>query len=132
MSEIASTLIRHRRRLTEVVRVLSRHGLATWAARAQGVAGIGPVEALVNSVVTPADREASDGARLRAAFAELGTTFIKFGQMLSLRADVVGQETADELAELRAGVPADAPGVAQKTVEVQLGAPSPSSSSGSR
>ena len=78
---------------------------------------------MVNSVVTPADREASDGARLRAAFAELGTTFIKFGQMLSLRADVVGQETADELAELRAGVPADAPGVAQKTVEVQLGGP---------
>jgi ubiquinone biosynthesis protein len=123
MSEIAGTLLKHRRRLTEVARVLSRHGLATWAARAQGIAGIGPVEALVNSVVTPADIGASDGARLRAAFAELGTTFIKFGQMLSLRPDVVGQEIADELAELRASVPADAPGVAQKTVETQFGSP---------
>ena len=55
--------------------------------------------------------------------AELGTTAIKFGQMLSLRPDVVGKDIADELSLLQADVPADAPGVAVRTVEAQLGKP---------
>ena len=55
--------------------------------------------------------------------AELGTTAIKFGQMLSLRPDVVGKDIADELSLLQAEVPADAPGVAVRTVEAQLGKP---------
>ena len=78
---------------------------------------------LVHRVVSEEDVSASEGERLRAALAELGTTAIKFGQMLSLRPDVVGKDVADELALLQAEVPADAPGVAVGTVEAQLGKP---------
>ena len=65
----------------------------------------------------------TEGERLRGALTELGTTFIKFGQMLSLRPDVVGEDVANELSKLQASVPPDPPGAAQATVEAQLGKP---------
>ncbi len=43
--------------------------------------------------------------RLRLAFEELGTTFIKVGQVLSTRPDLVGKDVADELAKLQDEVP---------------------------
>lgn len=39
--------------------------------------------------------------RLRLAFEELGPTFIKLGQMLSTRPDIVGEELAEELSKLQ-------------------------------
>ena len=111
MAEVAATLVKHRQRLNEIARVLARHGLAAWAARGSGIADVGPVESLVSRAVPPAEREASDGERLRGALTELGTTYIKFGQMLSLRPDVVGEDIANELSKLQATVPADPPGV---------------------
>jgi ubiquinone biosynthesis protein len=123
MTDITGTLLKHRKRLNEIAGALARHGLAAWAARGGGIAGLPPIDALVHHVVSEEDIGASDGERLRHALAELGTTAIKFGQMLSLRPDVVGQDIADELALLQADVPADAPGVAVRTVEAQLGKP---------
>ena len=43
--------------------------------------------------------------RLRMAFEELGPTFIKFGQVLSGRPDLITHQFADELAKLRDEVP---------------------------
>jgi ubiquinone biosynthesis protein len=123
MADVTSTLLKHRTRLNEIAGALARHGLAAWAARGGGIAGLAPIENLVQRVVSEEDVSASEGERLRGALAELGTTAIKFGQMLSLRPDVVGQDIADELALLQAEVPADAPGVAARTVEAQLGKP---------
>ena len=123
MADVTGTLLKHRKRLNEIAGALGRHGLAAWAARGGGIAGLAPIENLVHRVVSEEDVGASDGERLRGALAELGTTAIKFGQMLSLRPDVVGKDIADELALLQAEVPADAPGVAVGTVEAQLGKP---------
>ena len=123
MADVTGTLLKHRKRLNEIAGALGRHGLAAWAARGGGIAGLAPIETLVHRVVSEEDVSASEGERLRAALAELGTTAIKFGQMLSLRPDVVGKDVADELALLQAEVPADAPGVAVGTVEAQLGKP---------
>ncbi len=64
----------------------------------------------------------SNGERLRSALTELGTTWIKFGQILSLRPDLVGLDVAGELEQLQADVPADPPGVARALVESALGA----------
>ena len=47
--------------------------------------------------------------RLRLALTEMGPTFIKLGQVLSTRADLVGPEIADELRKLQADTPADPP-----------------------
>jgi len=43
--------------------------------------------------------------RIRLVFEELGTTFIKVGQVLSTRPDLVGSDVADELAKLQDRVP---------------------------
>jgi ubiquinone biosynthesis protein len=123
MTDVTGTLLKHRKRLNEITTALARHGLATWAARGGGIAGLAPIENLVHRVVSEEDLNASEGERLRRALAELGTTAVKFGQMLSLRPDLVGKDVADELSLLQADVPADAPGVAVLTVEAQLGKP---------
>ncbi|MFZ8929472.1 MAG: ubiquinone biosynthesis regulatory protein kinase UbiB, partial [Pseudohongiellaceae bacterium] len=44
------------------------------------------------------------GARLRMALEELGPIFIKFGQLLSTRRDMVPEDIADELASLQDNV----------------------------
>jgi ubiquinone biosynthesis protein len=80
------------------------------------------LQKLRDQVVSPEVVAMSEGERLRASLTELGTTWVKFGQMLSLRPDVVGAEIATELETLQGAVPADPPGVAQHTVEVELGA----------
>jgi ubiquinone biosynthesis protein len=45
------------------------------------------------------------GVRLRKALEELGPVFIKFGQMLSTRRDLLPEDLADELAKLQDEVP---------------------------
>jgi ubiquinone biosynthesis protein len=110
-------------RLNEIAGALARHGLAAWAARGSGIAGLAPIDTVVHRFVGADDVGATDGERLRRVLGELGTTAIKFGQMLSLRPDLVGKDVADELSLLHADVPADAPGVAVCTVEEQLGHP---------
>jgi len=63
------------------------------------------------------------GTRLREALEELGPIFIKFGQMLSTRPDLLPDDLALELARLQDRVP-PFPGVeAQRLVEASLGGP---------
>lgn len=49
----------------------------------------------------------SSSVRLRMAFEELGATFIKLGQMLSLRSDIIPAELAVELSKLQDSVQND-------------------------
>jgi ubiquinone biosynthesis protein len=57
------------------------------------------------------------------ALTDLGTTFIKLGQVLGTRPDLVGPEVAHELSHLQSGTPADPPEVAVATIEKELGRP---------
>ncbi len=59
--------------------------------------------------------------RVRLALTELGTTFIKLGQMLSTRPDLVGPEMAGELAHLQTDTPADPPATVRATIKAELG-----------
>ncbi len=65
----------------------------------------------------------SVGERIRLACEELGPTFIKVGQILSTRPDVVSPEVAAELARLRSGTPPDGFEQVRAVVESELGAP---------
>lgn len=121
MAELTGTLIRHRKRLGEVAGVLARNGLAAWVPPGDGLLDAGVLKKLRAQTVGAEITELSEGERLRNALTELGTTWVKFGQMLSLRPDVVGAEVAAELEELQGAVPADPPGVARRTVEQELG-----------
>jgi ubiquinone biosynthesis protein len=62
------------------------------------------------------------GERLRRALEDLGPVFIKFGQMLSTRRDLLPQDIADELAKLQDRVPPFASDEAVARIEEALGA----------
>jgi len=51
------------------------------------------------------DRKQQDAESLRSAFEELGPTFIKFGQILSTRPDILPADYIEELAKLQDQVP---------------------------
>jgi len=63
------------------------------------------------------------GARLRLALEELGPIFVKFGQALSTRRDLLPEEIADELAKLQDNVPPFPGALARAQIEKAYGAP---------
>ncbi len=65
--------------------------------------------------------DAPRGERLRRAMEELGPVFIKFGQMLSTRRDLLPEDIADELAKLQDRVPPFSSAEAQRQIEEALG-----------
>jgi ubiquinone biosynthesis protein len=65
----------------------------------------------------------SRGERLRRTLEELGPVFIKFGQMLSTRRDLLPEDIADELARLQDDVPAFGQEQAIAIIEKALGKP---------
>jgi len=61
--------------------------------------------------------------RLRLAFEELGPTFIKLGQVLSSRPDLVPQDIADEFKKFQDKVPPFSASEAKRHVEKELHIP---------
>ncbi len=66
---------------------------------------------------------ASRGRRLRLAMEALGPVFIKFGQLLSTRRDLIPLDIADELAHLQDDVPPFPAEDARRLVEEAIGQP---------
>lgn len=61
------------------------------------------------------------GEALRLAMEDLGPVFIKFGQILSTRRDLLPPDMADELAQLQDKVPPFSGTLARKLIESELG-----------
>ena len=112
-------IYRHLGRWYEIVAVLSKYELAAWIGR------LGPdfAKDLLKARGGAAIARHPWETRLRLAMAELGSTFIKLGQILSTRPDLVGVKLADEFQNLQANVAADPPAVVRKLVEAELGRP---------
>jgi ubiquinone biosynthesis protein len=110
---------RNVRRIGEVVSILAKYGLAAWLSHTEFKSPKRFFTGKEGELLA----EQSHATRIRLAVTELGTTYIKFSQMLSTRPDLVGQEVADELAKLQHGVPPDAPEVARATIAAELGRP---------
>jgi ubiquinone biosynthesis protein len=68
-------------------------------------------------------RELPRGARLRLALQELGPVYVKFGQILSTRRDLLPPDIADELAQLQERVPPFPGEQARAIIERELGKP---------
>jgi ubiquinone biosynthesis protein len=103
-------------RIREILGVLVKYGLADW------LKGI-HYEWLQSRLVSYDGQhihELPTEVRMRLALTELGTTFIKLGQMLSTRADLVGTEMARELSRLQASTPADPPESIRHLFEKEL------------
>ncbi len=69
------------------------------------------------------DLSSPRGVRLREALERLGPIFVKFGQVLSTRRDLLPQDIALELAKLQDRVPPFASEVAVATIERAFGKP---------
>lgn len=110
-------LVRNAGRFHEVVAVLFKYGLAPW------LGGIKAdwVQRQLRSTDGQQISELPQPERIRLALTELGTTFIKLGQILSTRADLVGPEIAEELSMLQSGTPPDDPDTVIATIQAELG-----------
>ena len=110
---------RNLRRWREIIAVLRKYGLADWLSRL-------PLDFMRDWIKDDQGVPLSNythEARVRMAITELGPTFIKLGQVLSLRPDLVGSEQAAELQLLQSNVPADSFQVVKRTVETELKRP---------
>ena len=71
----------------------------------------------------PEARRGRPGERLARAFERLGPVSIKFGQILSTRADIFGRAFADDMAKLKDQLPPFPTEVARAEVEASLDRP---------
>lgn len=112
-------LYRHLGRWSEIVAILSKYELASWIGR------LGPdfAKDILKARGGAAIARHPWETRLRLAMAELGPTFIKLGQVLSTRPDLIGVRLAAEFTQLQANVAADPPAAVRKLIESELGRP---------
>ena len=75
------------------------------------------------SNAAPRDVDARPGQRLAKAFEALGPSFIKLGQALSGRSDLVGEDIAADLSALQDNLPPFSGAEARDIIETELGAP---------
>ncbi len=110
-------------RLIAIHRALARHGLVEFT---HGTAAHGRLRFL--GFASPwlwfqGESKGSRGARLRLALEELGPVFVKFGQAISTRRDLLPPDIADELVKLQDNVPPFDGEVARALIESALGQP---------
>jgi len=109
------------RRLREITTVLVKHGFPDVVSRLRLERTVAMGRRLrLSGRPRPWGTRAQ---RLRLTLEELGPTFIKFGQALSTRADLLPPELVAELSRLQDQVPPLPPGVAAAAVEAELGEP---------
>lgn len=82
------------KRLQQIVAVFVRHGFS------QVVEAAG-LDRFIKGETYDQKEKLSAPVRLRMAFEELGTTFVKLGQMLSIRPDLVPREFVEEFVKLQ-------------------------------
>ncbi len=70
-------------------------------------------------------RRSAPAARLRLAMEELGPVFIKFGQLIATRRDLLPAAVLDELSRLQDDVPPFSSAIACRIVETELARPIP-------
>lgn len=115
--EIIARLERNARRLADIAGVLGKYGLADWLSGLK----FDWVQERLRTTEGQAIKELRLEERLRLALVELGPTFIKLGQVLSTRPDLVGSEMAKELSELQSNAAADTIEQVRETIKAELG-----------
>ena len=103
-----------------IVWVLLRHGLDVLLLESVNHTGLRLLSKLVSVGRT---LKAPRGQRIREALEQLGPIFVKLGQVLSTRRDLLPLDIADELAKLQDRVPPFSSDIAVAAVERALGKP---------
>ncbi len=104
----------HHTRYRQIAQVLSHHGLGSLAGYF-GLERFAPFRASERTTTRP--------EHLRLAIEELGTTFIKLGQILSTRSDLLPPEYQVELARLQDQAPPVPTAAIREAIVAELGRP---------
>ena len=110
-------LYRNLRRWREILKVMQRYGLADWLSQHQRLPFRQWYKDHRGTPLTEYTRE----ERVRMALTELGPTFIKLGQILAARPDLVGLAISEELKKLRVDVRPDSIETVRETLSNELG-----------
>src|SRR5512147_2083717 len=105
-------------RLLRILTVALRFGLEEFLLGHERLRGLRP---LINALLFWRPLHAPRAVRLRQALETLGPIFVKFGQVLSTRRDLLPADIADELAKLQDRVPPFDSAVAVREIERGLG-----------
>jgi ubiquinone biosynthesis protein len=111
--------LRHLLRLRGIARTLAHEDALFFADEVTGLPA--PVRLWLKRSRRPAPGRA--GQRLARALLGLGPSFIKLGQALATRSDLIGEAIADDLAELQDRMPPFPGDIARAIVAEELGRP---------
>jgi ubiquinone biosynthesis protein len=106
-------------RLLKIIRVVMQYGIDEIA---MSGLRIPRTAKFIKTVLFWRNLSAPRGERLRKALEDLGPIFVKFGQVLSTRRDLMPPDIADELARLQDRVPPFDPNLAIAQITKSLGA----------
>ncbi|MFN7065589.1 MAG: ABC1 kinase family protein [Aquificaceae bacterium] len=106
-------------RKVQIVRVLTRHGFGLLLFKA-GLGHLVPFHWGILGHKRKKERYSPE-EHLRLAFEELGVTFIKLGQILSVRPDLLPESYLQELSKLQDRVPPTDPEGIKRLIEEELG-----------
>jgi len=107
------------RRLITVARILARHDALFPLADL----GVAPTITALAGLVSRKNVDGRPGERLARALTEAGPSFIKLGQALSTRSDLLGEEMAEDISKLQDRLAPFSGAQARATVEDELGEP---------
>lgn len=108
---------RHMGRLKDIVIVLLRYGFDDLVQKLNL-----PGRFILKRVIRT-EEHLTTPARIRRVLEELGPTYIKFGQVMSLRSDLLPQDVVEELRHLQDAVPPADPEAIRKRLQQELDAP---------
>jgi ubiquinone biosynthesis protein len=115
---------RHLNRYRQILGILFKHGFDDLLEKLKVDQYIAAgLQAISKKPMAPPEK-LSRPQRLRMAFEELGPTYIKLGQVLSTRPDLVPADVAKELAKLQDEVPPFSFSEVKALVEAEFGLPS--------
>lgn len=118
-----SKTIRHTQRYTEIIKILIKYGMGDIVRSLKLTETFPFVKKLLPRRGKKTVDQFNKWEDIRMALEELGPTFIKLGQMLSNRPDIVPLPLLKELEKLQENVPAFEYEEAVKIVEKELGKP---------
>lgn len=111
-------------RLIAIARTLARYDAlfpADWLPATGGL--VFAARTLSGFRTAPGIRDLRPGERLAGALQDLGPSFIKFGQMLSTRPDLVGETIANDLSSLQDRLPPFSSADARAAIEAEFERP---------
>lgn len=111
--------LRNLGRLLRIARILARHDALFLLERLE----IAPALVLGARLVSRRGAPGRPGERLGRALREAGPSFIKLGQALSTRSDLLGEEIAADLSDLQDRLPPFPGSEARAAIEAEFGRP---------